>query len=301
MEQGLKRIPSRFVPAGLFVSTLKFSASNEAVVTGHVWQRYRLGKDDELQRGFVIPDAEQVAFQEAYRRRTEQEEVVGWNFRATLRQQFSDTRRYPFDPAALRIRLWHKDFDRNIVLLPDLDSYNMLIPEAQPGVAQGLALSGWGMQQSFFNYERHSLNSNLGIHDFASQQDAPRLNFTVIARRELIDPFFASLMPILGVSSILFILMMSFTTDDKLRDRLGFKPMSALGVLSGTLFVVLVAQNNMRNRVAPTRSSSSISSTSWPTRRSSSWPAPPSSPRARRRSGSSSTRTGCCPRSRSGR
>jgi hypothetical protein len=249
LTQQLRRVPARFVPSGLFVSTLRFSASNEAVVTGRLWQRYRLGEDDDLARGFTLPDAEQVTFQEAYRRSTAQEEVVGWNFRATLRQEFSDTRRYPFDPAALRIRLWHKDFDRNIILVPDLDGYNMLIPEARPGMVTHLPLSGWQVAQSFFHYEQQSLNSNLGIQDFTGQQDAPRLCFTLVARRALLDPFFASLMPILGVSSILFILLMCVSTDEEKRDRLGFKPMTALSVLAGTLFVVLVAQNNMRARV----------------------------------------------------
>ncbi|HLL54665.1 MAG TPA: cache domain-containing protein [Myxococcaceae bacterium] len=247
--QNLKQVDVRHIPAGIYLSTLRFSATNEAVVTGYVWQRYRVGVDDEVSRGFVLPDAEQVTFQEAYRRRTADEEVVGWNFRATLRQQLGDTSRYPFDSAALRIRLWHKDFDRNYRLSPDLGAYTLLIPEARPGLTEHLSLPGWKVQQTFFDYQVAGLGSNFGMRGFAGQRDSPELCFTLVAKRELVDAFFASLMPILGVSFILFSLMVCWTNDDKKRDRLGFKPMSSLSVASGMLFVVLVAQTNMRSRV----------------------------------------------------
>ena len=52
------------------------------------------------------------------------------------------------------------------------------------------------------------------------------------------------------VNCILFVLLLCGRRDDKERDRFGFKPMTALSVAAGTLFVILVAHNNMRSRVA---------------------------------------------------
>jgi hypothetical protein len=249
---GLKEIKSIYVPAGILVSTLNFPRPGEATVTGYAWQRYRKGQED-LARGFVFPDAEQASFQEAFHRTQGDEEVIGWSFRANLRQSYSDTSRYPFDGAALRFRLWHKDFDRSVVLAPDLDAYTLLMPSSLPGLAEELNLPGWEIQQTFFDFAPTRIASDFGIQTFTGQVGAPELGFNIIAKREFLDPFFASIMPIAVVDAILFILLLCVTMDEKVRDRLGFKPMNALSVAAGTLFVILVAHNNMRGRIAATQ------------------------------------------------
>jgi len=248
--QGVKAAQATFIPAGVYVSTLNLSRPGEAVVTGLVWQKYRKGAEDRIARGFIFPDAEQVSFTEAYHRTDATTDVTGWSFRATLRQAYSESSKYPFDGASLRIRLWHKEFDKAIVLVPDLDAYALMIPSSLPGLQEGLSLPGWNIQQSFFDFARTRLGSDFGISTFAGELDAPELGFTVVAKREFLDPFFASLMPIAVVNCILFVLLLCGRRDEKERDRFGFKPMTALSVAAGTLFVILVAHNNMRSRVA---------------------------------------------------
>ena len=219
-------------------------------MTGLVWQKYRKGAEDRIARGFIFPDAEQVSFTEAYHRTDATTDVTGWSFRATLRQAYSDSSKYPFDGATLRIRLWHKEFDKAIVLVPDLDAYSLMIPGSLPGLQAGLTLPGWTIQQSFFDYSRNRMGSDFGISTFAGKLDSPELGFSVVAKRDFLDPFFASLMPIAVVDCILFVLLLCGRRDEKERDRFGFKPMTALSVAAGTLFVILVAHNNMRSRVA---------------------------------------------------
>jgi hypothetical protein len=140
--------------------------------------------------------------------------------------------------------------DKAIVLVPDLDSYSLMIPGSLPGLSSGLSLPGWSIQQSFFDYDRSRLGSDFGISTFAGKLDSPELGFNVVAKRDFLDPFFASLMPLAVVNCILFVLLLCGRRDDKERDRFGFKPMTALSVAAGTLFVILVAHNNMRSRVA---------------------------------------------------
>jgi hypothetical protein len=248
--QGVRTATSTFIPAGIYISTLSLPRPGEAVITGLVWQKYRKGPEDGIARGFIFPDAEQVAFTEAYRRTSATTDVIGWSFRATLRQAYSDSSRYPFDGASLRIRMWHKEFDKAMVLVPDLDAYALMIPGSLPGLQAGLSMPGWNIQQTFFDYARSRLGSDFGISTFAGELDAPELGFNVVAKREFLDPFFASLMPIAVVNCILFVLLLCGRRDEKERDRFGFKPMTALSVAAGTLFVILVAHNNMRSRVA---------------------------------------------------
>lgn len=248
--QGVKTVKATFIPAGIYVSTLNLSRPGEAVVTGLLWQKYRKGAEDSIARGFLFPDAEQVSFTEAYHRSDGTTEVIGWTFRATLRQAYADSSRYPFDRASLRIRVWHKEFDKAMVLVPDLDAYALMIPGSLPGLQADLSLPGWTIQQSFFDYARSRLGADFGISTFAGELDSPELGFNVVAKRDFLDPFFASLLPIAVVNCILFVLLLCSRRDDKERDRFGFKPMTALSVVAGTLFVILVAHNNTRSRVA---------------------------------------------------
>src|SRR5205814_9716444 len=105
-------------------------------------QTSRKGAEDHSSRGFIFPDAEQVTFTEAYHRSDATTDVTGWSFRATLRQSYSDASKYPFDGASLRIRFWHKEFDKAMVLVPDLDAYTLMIPGSLPGLQSGVSLPG---------------------------------------------------------------------------------------------------------------------------------------------------------------
>ena len=118
-----------YLPTGVFIESVKFVNSNDVQVSGYIWQVY----DDDIHAGisrdFVLPeivDSTGTAKKEiAYSRRIGKQHVIGWYIEATLRQKFVYSK-YPFDHKTVWLRVWHKDFDRNIVLIPDFKSYTGL-------------------------------------------------------------------------------------------------------------------------------------------------------------------------------
>jgi hypothetical protein len=130
------------VPTGVFVQSIRFSSANNVVLTGYIWQKLRPGSSGEIVSGIVFPEAETIDMQEAYK----VGEVTGWYFAATLRQQF-DYSKYPFDREDVWIRLWHKEFHRNIFLVPDFAAYEHTNPSFLPGLEADFVLEGWELLQ----------------------------------------------------------------------------------------------------------------------------------------------------------
>src|SRR5262245_48240391 len=122
-----------YIPTGVFIQSAQFKGPYTVQVAGYIWQRYADGLPHDLERGVALPEAEQSTFHEAYRTHQDHEELVGWSFRATLREQF-DYDRYPLDRQQLWLRMWHVAFERNAYLEPDLSAFPSADPAALPGL-----------------------------------------------------------------------------------------------------------------------------------------------------------------------
>ncbi len=172
-----------FVPTKVFIESVEFSEDNKTLLTGQIRQKYDTG----INRGFILPDAESIQITEVSRYTQNQKEVVTWNFKGTMRQQF-DHSKYPFDKIKINLLINH--VNKNVILIPDLEAYQWINPMARPGVKRKLVLPGWHMRSSFFSYH--------------SQQ----LKFTIFAERHLLNPFLGSLLPLIVVAGMLFAILL---------------------------------------------------------------------------------------------
>ncbi|MEY3869636.1 MAG: hypothetical protein RLZZ338_3527, partial [Cyanobacteriota bacterium] len=237
-----------YIPTGVFVESIEFNTANNVTVTGYIWQRFTKGVNDKVTRGFVMPESvDKIDVTESYKRQEGNQEIVGWYFRAKLRQSF-DYSQYPLDYKDVWIRLWAKDFDKNVILTPDFDSYPMMNPISKPGVAKNLVLSGWYLDSSFFQYYLNSYNTNFGITNYVGQSHFPELYFTVVIRRSLLPIFIGNIIPLAVVSFLLFSLLI--ITRKKADGPLGFTGKDGIVGSSGLLFIVLLNQINLRNTIA---------------------------------------------------
>jgi len=230
--------PPVYIPTGVFVQSIEFISSTNVEVTGYVWQKYAHDAPENLQRGFVFPEAIDVNVTEAFDYEGDGVDVVGWYFTTTLRQNFS-YERYPFDNQEVWLRIWHKDFDRNVVLAPDLDAYPITDPSALPGVERDFVLPGWSLLTSGFEYHLRSYNTNFGIADYIGQNEFPELYFSVQMRRQFLGPFVSKLTPLFVVAGMLFALLLLASRHKQRSSMFGF---SAMDVVLGcaALFFVLI-------------------------------------------------------------
>ncbi|MCP4667937.1 MAG: hypothetical protein GY849_16430 [Deltaproteobacteria bacterium] len=237
--------PAVMVPTGIFIQSLEFASANNVFLTGYIWQKYKDGVHEGLSRGFVLPEATSESTSEAYRRKEGDTELIGWYFEASLRQGF-DYSKYPFDDVLVWIRLWHKDFDKNVILTPDLKAYRSLFPRSLPGVEEEFVLNGWDLEKSFFNYKSHRYNTNFGIENYVGQEDFPELYFNIGMKRNFLDAFVGHLSPLMVVAFMIFGTLLTFTRKKESSPLSGYNALAALGACAGLFFLVLLGHIQLR-------------------------------------------------------
>jgi hypothetical protein len=254
------------IPTGLFILTFEFVTASEASVTGYIWQRHRLDRlaaDDDkdtqgkTRAGIVFPEqvkASSTQLIEQYRREQvneagEHELVIGWYFDVTVRQHF-DYRKYPLDRHDLWLRLWPKDFDKDVVLVPDLGSYDRTGRADRFGFDRDIVPGDWNIEDTFFSYERKCYDTRFGIQAYRGQKNFPELHFNITLTRRFQNAFIVALVPLISVLVLLFSILVMATSDRDKAGILGFNASGAIGASSALLFVVMLAHVSLRREFA---------------------------------------------------
>ena len=236
----------QFLPTGIFIKSVEFVSANDVAVTGYIWQRVKAG--NEIDPGFILPEAESVEITEEYRRQTPSATTIGWSFRVTLRQSFGYGR-FPLDWESVWIRLWPKEMDQHILLAPDLDDYVSLDGNALPGVERDIVISGWTPRSAFFEYRNNAYNTKFGLA--ARSTDArPELYFNLIIQRTFLDAFVSHMTPIILVLVLIFAMQMTVTREAKNKELVGFTASTIITTCAALFFAVLLSHIELRGALA---------------------------------------------------
>jgi hypothetical protein len=136
-----------------------------------------------------------------------------------------------------------------VILAPDLEAYDLLVPVSLPGLDRGLELSGWKLGESHFSFLDEGYNTNFGIADYIGQQDSPELAYAVTLRRNFTNPFIATFLPLLVVAGLLFALVVTTVRSKEQMSASGYSAMNLLRSVITLFFPVVVAQINLRNHI----------------------------------------------------
>jgi hypothetical protein len=237
--------PPVFIPTGLYIESVEFKGPYDVLVTGYIWQRYADDLPQDLDKGFVMPEAQYIRTNQVYRAQQGNEELIGWAFQATLREQF-DYHRYPLGRPQLWIQLWHTDFERNVYLAPDLKAYTSLDPAALPGVDPDLVLENWDIEQSFFSYRANHYNANFGIQDYVADQLQPELYYSISIKRHLLSALISRLIVPIVILIQLFVIVMVIGRNQERLEKFGVRPGAVIFTCAAFFFAVLFAQNSLR-------------------------------------------------------
>lgn len=243
----LNQKPPLLVPTGVYIQSLDFTSSNDVFVTGYIWQEYEDEIHDELERGFILPDAidaNDLEVTEAYRHKEDDVEVIGWYFEATLRQDL-DFSNYPFDYKDVKIRLLHVDFNRRelnrqVILVPDLGGYQVTNPRTKPGVDKDIVLGNWNLSDSFFEYRFKTYDTNFGIKSNVIKTNFPELHFTIVLQRDFIGPFISRIGPLFVVVILIFAMLLIANEE---------KASEVLAACAGFVFIVILDQIAVREQI----------------------------------------------------
>ena len=250
--------PVQKVKTGIYIQSLKFFNSIEVNLSGYIWQRYQRGLQDHIkpdgsQVGFILPEqvnsGSDIEPREVYRQCTVKEETIGWYFEATLRQPF-DYSKYPFDHKTAWVRMWHRDFSRNIVLVPDFDAYRKHGRADIFGIEKTIVLGTWERENTYFDYELTSYDTNFGMPNYIGQTGFPELRYNFVVKRKFENAFIVYLLPLFLVAALLFAALLTVSNDEKLSGRLGFSTSGFIGACSALFFVVMLAHIQLREQFA---------------------------------------------------
>lgn len=249
------------IPTGVWVESLDFIGTNDVQVSGYVWQRFPGDLRGSVDEGFVLPD--QIDFTarsqpviERYRVLQADTEVVGSYFEATVRQPF-DFSDFPFDRKTFWLRLWPTNFNRNIVLVPDLGAYPCPTDPSLTctgvndrfGLNQQIVLSGFRLEKTYYDYQLSDYDTNFGLDDFAGQTGFPELRYNVLLERQPVNAVGSGFIPLFLVAALAFAVLLTTRTKSE-SDRVGFSVAGALGTLAALVFVLVVPQTQLRQQFA---------------------------------------------------
>jgi hypothetical protein len=244
--------PPVFIPTGLYIESIQFSGPYTLDVAGHIWQRYANQVPQDVTKGVLFPEAkEQPTLKEEYRERQGNDELIGWSFHTTLREQF-DYSKYPLGRQQIWLRMWHPDYERNVYLTPDIGAYTSLVPAELPGVDRDLVLENWDIQQSFFSYRTHRYNTHFGIPSYEADQLHPELYYSIAVKRYLWSPLISrTIVPIVILIDLFLVVSMLGARGSKRREIFGMLPYQVIFTGAAFVFAVLISQTSLRDEVKP--------------------------------------------------
>lgn len=246
------------IKTGIFIQSMNFFNSTEVHMTGYIWQRYKNGLHDDIKPGpfdvgFILPEqvnsGNDIEPHEYYRVYAGDEEIIGWYFEATLRQPF-DYSDYPFDHKTAWIRMWHKEFTRNIILVPDYEAYPSTGEMDIFGIEENIVLGTWLRENTYFDYKVPVYNTNFGIPEFIGQHGFPELHYNIVVKRKFENAFIVYLLPLFLVAALLFAAMLTVSANERISDRLGFNTSGFISGCSALFFVIMLAHIQLRDKFA---------------------------------------------------
>lgn len=238
------------VPTGIFIQSLEFVGANDANLTGYIWQKYDDDLHAKISRGFIFPERIRSAdesINKEYRHKDGKTEVIGWYFDVILRQPF-DYSKYPLDKHNVWIRMWHKDFDRNVILTPDLNSYDSVRHGHAFGIDMDMVAGGWRLYETYFQYKKGHYDTNFGIDGYVGKKDFHELYFNIEIGRKFMNAFIINLVPLIIVTSMLFSVLMMTTSEQEKAATFGFSTSGAIGTTAALFFVVMLSHIQLREQ-----------------------------------------------------
>jgi len=198
-----KEEPPVFVPTGVFIESIDFSTAGTVNLKGIIWQKYYKTVHDDVSRHVSIANANEQNLTKFFEKSFGDYTLIEWVFNVSLTSNF-DYKKYPFNNQNLWLLLKHQDFDKNIVLVPDLDSYNLNSARYRPGLDKNIRIRNWEIQNSYFSYTFDTYDTNFGIKDFIGQSNFPEIYFNIILKPNILNVFISNFLPIIIALFLLY-------------------------------------------------------------------------------------------------
>lgn len=219
------------VPSGLLTYAIEVKPNDDARIQTYAWSRFNNALDTKVMTPFKLANRERMLTPNTYQQ--DNETIMVWNSTATIPQSF-DFKKYPFDKQEIEIDMYHPNYIQNVILVPDLESYDARFKH--PQLRGDLILSRWEVDDAYYYYRLSKTPTDFGIKGNQQTNNFPYLRFVVEVHRNIINPLISTLLPILIILFILFSVLLVVATIDTHTSL-----PSIVALLSGLFFATLVS------------------------------------------------------------
>ena len=238
-----------YVETGVFVESFEFVNANKLRINGMVWQKYKNADLDAISPGVIMSNALDVKLTEFIRSAGRDDNtIMAWTFYGDFYQKF-DYSTYPVDCFKIFISMRHKDLHKNIMLIPDINSYDILNPSSLPGLKSDFVLPGWDLEKSYFTLTTTNWNVSLGFEDESLRNNTHDMNYNIVVTRKVFNAFIQNMTTLIVVILLIFLMLLYLTSDLEMSKRLDLKPGAALRLLGSMFLVVVFVHINLRTKI----------------------------------------------------
>lgn len=142
-----------------------------------------------------------------------------------------------------------KGYDNAFRLVPDFKGMGIINPVNMPGISESLSLKGWNIFETYFSYRSYRNTFNYSNGDSLEDGELTELHFNIDVGRKFLNPFISDMIPILSIASLLFLVLMTMTKNEKHMSELGFSASTVLGYGSGLFFILIVSHVYLREKL----------------------------------------------------
>lgn len=237
----LKHLPTPvFVPTGIFIESIKFSEQDNISLSGYIWQKYDASFPKNVKKTVTFSKATNISIKEAARQSTPQYEIIKYYFEAGVQQNFTH-KKYPLEQEVIDISIIREEQNNNIVLIPDITSYEVLSSCNLPGIDSDTFLTGWKLTNSFFQLRKRDLKSSFGLDYTTAMENHPDLHYCIKIERNFLDAFISNLTPLIIVAIMLFFLLMLSNHLDAAQ---------VFSICVAMFFVIVFSHIDIRRKIA---------------------------------------------------
>lgn len=231
------------VPSGLLTYAIEVKPNNDARIQTYAWSQFDNTLDTKIMTPFKLANRERIMTPNTYQQ--DNKTIMIWNSVATIPQSF-DFKKYPFDKQEIEIDMYHPNYIQNVILTPDLASYDTQYK--YPQLRGDLILDRWEVDDAYYYYRLSKTPTDFGIKGNQQTNNFPYLRLVVEVHRNIINPLISTLLPILIILFILFSVLLVVGTVETHTSL-----PSIVALLSGLFFATLVSDQTFDKTInAPT-------------------------------------------------